>query len=422
MERARLPTLRRRLILQHKRHLDDPRQPRRHQRIPKRRVHHRAQHTMLRMRRHAPPGQEQHKPGHEIALRSPIPSAREPHARQPRRPPDHTHSGMLDIVLNPGPPPPVLGEGIDAAPRGDHRAVEELLAAPRAAQPRLPDEEHDHHEGTVGNKRRPHDEVREALPEMVIATIPQRGNATEQHLHPGGDGHGLAEDAVGEDRAAAQPAVDALLEVQLEVHAEHGLHEQHEHEPVGELGVHVRGELAALVRVAHEVADDGEKAAEDLHGDVPAVADDLGEGLDINSNQFQGELTPRTIPIGKIIPKETIIIIICIQRIASCHPSAQSHPHQLPPPPPPRPQRGQLTNCSALVAPPSGISSSLCSCAIAIVAAAAISAPTITPRFVLHAIFIGKRASWPPMPGCVWAPSQSALASSPSVSQLGNVW
>lgn len=42
-------------IPQHKRYLDDPGRPRRHQRIPKHRMHMRAQHQALRMRAHGPP-------------------------------------------------------------------------------------------------------------------------------------------------------------------------------------------------------------------------------------------------------------------------------------------------------------------------------------------------------------------------------
>ena len=83
---------------------------------------------MLRMRAHTPSRQEEDEARHEITLGATITASREPDTRQPRRPPDDAHDSVLDVVLDPCAAPAVLGEGVDAAPRRDDGAVEELLA------------------------------------------------------------------------------------------------------------------------------------------------------------------------------------------------------------------------------------------------------------------------------------------------------
>lgn len=110
---------------------------------------------------------------------------------------------------------------------------------------------------------------------MVVTAEPKGCDAAEQHLRPASDGDSLAEDVMAEKDTAAHFAVDALGEVEAEVGAHDDLGDEHEHEPVGEFGVHVGSELAAFVGVAEEVAYDCYDGAEDLDGDMPAVADDL---------------------------------------------------------------------------------------------------------------------------------------------------
>lgn len=115
----------------------------------------------------------------------------------------------------------------------------------------------------------------EALSEMVVAAEAEGRDAAEQHLSPAGDGDGLADDVVAEEDAAAHLAVDAFGEVEAEVCTHDDLRDEHEHEPVGEFGVHVGCKLPALVGVAEKVAYDCYGGPEDLDGDMPAVADDL---------------------------------------------------------------------------------------------------------------------------------------------------
>ena len=114
-----------------------------------------------------------------------------------------------------------------------------------------------------------------ALSQMVVAAESKRCDAAEQHLRPAGDGDGLPEDIMAEEDTAAHFAVDAFGEVEAEVGAHDDLGDEHEHEPVGEFGVHVGSELAAFVGVPEEVAYDCYGGSEDLDGDMPAVADDL---------------------------------------------------------------------------------------------------------------------------------------------------
>lgn len=53
----------------------------------------------------------------------------------------------------------------------------------------------------------------QALPEMVVAAEAQRRDTAEEHLHPSGDGNGLAEDAVRGDQPRAYAAEDSALDV-----------------------------------------------------------------------------------------------------------------------------------------------------------------------------------------------------------------
>ena len=84
----------------------------------------------------------------------------------------------------------------------------------------------------------------------------------------------------------------------------------------------VRCKLAPAVGVAQEVAYDGEDGADNLDRDVEAGADDLkkarrqlrSSGLDRKRLRRR---TPRTMPVGKMIPKERICITMCTHSVAS---------------------------------------------------------------------------------------------------------
>ena len=71
-------------------------------------------------------------------------------------------------------------------------------------------------------------------------------------------------------------AVYALFEVELQVDAHDDLGDQNEHDDRDEFGVDVvLGELAALMSMTQEVADDGKDGARDLYGNVPFGANYL---------------------------------------------------------------------------------------------------------------------------------------------------
>lgn len=180
-------------ILYYKRNLDDPREAGSHEGVPEHGMHHGAEHQMLSMAGHRPAGKQDDQPGDEIALRLPATPAAHPHAAQASRPPHNAHARVLDVLGRPVLAPPVLGEGVDAAPRGDDGAVEELWGAARAEDPLLPDEEEDEQQDPVPDERGPHDEVREALPEVVVSAEAERGDPAEEHLHPAHDRHDFAD-------------------------------------------------------------------------------------------------------------------------------------------------------------------------------------------------------------------------------------
>jgi hypothetical protein len=70
--------------------------------------------------------------------------------------------------------------------------------------------------------------------------------------------------------------VYALFEVELQVDAHDDLGDQNEHNDRNEFGVDVvLGELAALMSVPQEVADDGKNRTRDLYGNMPFGADYL---------------------------------------------------------------------------------------------------------------------------------------------------
>lgn len=228
------------------------------------------------MSRHGPARNQQHKPRNKVALGCAVPVPAQPDTRQTGGPPDHAHGGVLPVVAHPGGAPPVLGEGVDATPGGDDGAVEELLAAAGAAEPELADKQDDGQEDAVGDKGAAHDEVGQALAEVVTLAETESGDAAEEHLHPGGDGESLAVDAVQNAEEGPDATLEALLEVELEIDAESNLDDHHKEENVGEASVHVVGdELSALVQVTECVSEEGEGGREDLEWDVPAALDYL---------------------------------------------------------------------------------------------------------------------------------------------------
>jgi hypothetical protein len=63
------------LVLQHERNLDDTRDARRHECVPKHLVRHRTDHQVLWMRAHRPSRHENHESRNEVPLRLAIPTS-----------------------------------------------------------------------------------------------------------------------------------------------------------------------------------------------------------------------------------------------------------------------------------------------------------------------------------------------------------
>lgn len=105
---------------------------------------------------------------------------------------------------------------------------------------------------------------------MIVATEAESGDATEEHLHPAGDGHDLADHTVACDHMATYAGMYAFCEVQFEVDAQYDLEDEHEHERGSEGSMDVGCELPAAVSMAEEVAYNGNNGAKYLDGDMPS--------------------------------------------------------------------------------------------------------------------------------------------------------
>lgn len=109
--------------------------------------------------------------------------------------------------------------------------------------------------------------------------------------------------------------VYAFLKMQFQVDAKYDLQKEHEHEGGGKCRMDVGCKLTPAVSVPEKVAYYCEHGASDLQRDVPPRTDNLVEMI-----QHSGRLpelgglgrkrTPRTMPVGKIRPKEIIWMIM----------------------------------------------------------------------------------------------------------------
>lgn len=201
------------LITQDKRDLDDTGQTRSHQGITKDTVDHSTDHQRLSMRRHSIASQTDDNSGNQVPLGPAITAPTQPHAQQTGAPPDNTHRGMLEIIVDPGPAPTVFSKGINAAPRGDNQRVEEFLAPARAAQPVLAHQQQNRQDNTISDERTAHDEMRQTLSHMVALAEAQSRNTTEQHLRPAQDWHDLADDAMRQNENPSDPALASLFQM-----------------------------------------------------------------------------------------------------------------------------------------------------------------------------------------------------------------
>jgi len=122
---------------------------------------------------------------------------------------------MLYIIPHPFFTPAVLRESVDAPPRCDHQAVEKFLTATRASQPDLPDQEQNRNHDAVADERTAHDEMRQALADMIVSTETERRNPSKQHLYPAGNRHSFPHHPMHHNGIPPYLRMDPLLRMQL---------------------------------------------------------------------------------------------------------------------------------------------------------------------------------------------------------------
>lgn len=263
------------MIFQDERDFDDACQTSGHERVAEHGVNHGADHQMLRVTAHSPARHKYDNRGNDVSLRPPIPLPTEPNTNQTRTPPHNAHTRMLQVIGNPRSTPAVLCERVDAAPDGNDERVEELLASSCFAQPELTHQEQNGQHDTIGDESASHDEVRQALTQMVATTESERRQPSKNHLYPADHRHHLSDNSMEQHGIRSDFVLIGLLQVQLQVDAETDLDDEHQHQRRSERGVDILGELATFVRMAEEVAQDGEYSAEHLYWDVKSRASDL---------------------------------------------------------------------------------------------------------------------------------------------------
>ena len=183
---------------------------------------------------------------------------------------------MLQIVVYPRTSPAVLGKGVDTSPSCNDERVEEFLAAAGSLQPYLPHKQQYGEDDTVSNEGASHDKMRQTLACVISPAESKGGNSSKEELYPGHNRECLSQYTMPYQNHLSNLAVYALFEVELQVDAHDDLGDQYEHNDRDEFGVDiVLGELAALMSVTQEVADDGKDGTGDLHGNVPFGADYL---------------------------------------------------------------------------------------------------------------------------------------------------
>ena len=278
LEAVRLaPILRHaRLVLQDERNLNHSGNTNTHEAVAKRLVRHGTDHECLGMRRHSPAGDKDHESRDEVALGRTVPASAQPNTCQPSTPPDNAHGRVLPVVPDPCGAPAVLGEGVDAAPRRNHHAVEELLATAGPAQPDLSNQEQDQEQDSVGDEGATHNKMRRTLAYVLPLAETKRCDAAEKHLYPRNHREGLAVDAVNKSDRGANAPVDTPFEVQLEVDAQGDLPNHEEEDDRSKPGVYVsRVEFPTAVHVSEGIAQQREGCCKNLERDMPSALDDL---------------------------------------------------------------------------------------------------------------------------------------------------
>jgi hypothetical protein len=109
--------------------------------------------------------------------------------------------------------PPMLGEGVDATPDGNNQRVPELLRPACSPKPCLAHQQQDHHDDSVGDERRAHDEVGKTLSQMVGVAEAQGSYTAKEHLHPANQRHSLPQDTMESHHERPHTSVHAPLDM-----------------------------------------------------------------------------------------------------------------------------------------------------------------------------------------------------------------
>lgn len=115
----------------------------------------------------------------------------------------------------------------------------------------------------------------QALSQVIIPTESHGSDSSEEHLDPARHRHRLSNHSVRNHNNPADPAMNSLGKVQLEIDAEDDLHHHHEHQCVRKGRVDVLRELAAFVSMSEEVCEHSDNRSDNLERDVPARAYNL---------------------------------------------------------------------------------------------------------------------------------------------------
>lgn len=204
-------------ILQNKCNFNDACKTSSHQSIAKHGMCHGADHQFLRVRGHAPAGNEDDKSRDKVALRVAVAISAQPDTGQTGTPPDNAHCSVLPIILDPGGTPTMLCEGIDTAPDGNNGAVVKLLRSACAANPGLSGKEDNSQNDAVSDKCATHDEMSCALADVIALAEAEGRDASKNHLHPGQKRHCFSNNGVEGSDKFANHAQDALLPVELQI-------------------------------------------------------------------------------------------------------------------------------------------------------------------------------------------------------------
>jgi hypothetical protein len=91
----------------------------------------------------------------------------------------------------------------------------------------------------------------ETLPKGTVTTVPAKSDRTKEHLDPSQHRIRFSDYTV---RAHSQGPQCTLVDVQLEVHAQHKLRRNRHEEDIGKLAMRTWKKLSATVRVPEYVA------------------------------------------------------------------------------------------------------------------------------------------------------------------------